>query len=197
MRTSKFKLKLFFCVSMCYFQSHLNKLRYESMSLSSSQNEQTHYTNGNHCGWILLLFHWFEPKVSLNSKESVFTLFLFSGTLAPNSRDHCQMGKRLHRKKERPESIRKWQLFICARGAGQLPGLVGWLEAQPAGAAGSTRVWWGGGRRWRLGCWMCVDSLWWSSSLNISNDYFKQLSFDHHNGFCYILFTNTEIDYNI
>lgn len=162
MRTSKFKLKLFFCVSMCYFQSHLNKLRYESMSLSSSQNEQTHYTNGNHCGWILLLFHWFEPKVSLNSKESVFTLFLFSGTLAPNSRDHCQMGKRLHRQKERPESIRKWQLFICARGAGQLPGLVArvtgssasWCSGQHSGLIGGVAD----DDGWDVGCvWTACD----------------------------------------
>lgn len=54
----------------------------------------------------------------------MFTLFLLSGALALNSCDHCQMGKRLHRQKERVESIRKWQLFSCARGAEQLPGLV-------------------------------------------------------------------------
>lgn len=54
------------------------------------------------------------------------------------------MGKRLHTEKERPDSIRKWQLFSCARGAGQLPGLVAkvtgsaasWCTGQPLGLMG-------------------------------------------------------------
>lgn len=77
----------------------------------------------------------------------VLALFLFSETLALNSGAHCQMGKRLHRQKERPESIRKWQLFSCARGAGQLPGLVAkvtgnsasWCSGQQLGLMGGWR----------------------------------------------------------
>lgn len=54
------------------------------------------------------------------------------------------MGKRLHRQKERPESIRKWLLFSGARGAGQLPGLVAkvtgssasWCSGQQLGLMG-------------------------------------------------------------
>jgi len=86
------------------------------------------------------LFYPFEPEVSLNAKESVFALFLFSDALALNSGDHCQMEKRLHRQKERPKSIRKWLLFSCARGAGQLPGVV----AKVTGSSAS----WCSGQQW-------------------------------------------------
>lgn len=57
------------------------------------------------------------------------------------------MGKRLHRQKERPESIRKWQLFSCARGAGQLPGLVAKVTGSSANCCSGQQLdfgrgWW-------------------------------------------------------
>ncbi|KAF0025323.1 hypothetical protein F2P81_022204 [Scophthalmus maximus] len=67
-----------------------------------------------------------------NGEEVSCGTLSFKGALALNSGDHCQMGKRQHRQKERPESIRKWQLFSCARGAGQLPGLVAKLTGSSA-----------------------------------------------------------------
>lgn len=109
----------FLFYSFCTWCIHRPTLTHcdKSMSLSPSQNEQTRQTRGSHCVKILFLFYPFEPEAFLNVKESVFTLFLFSGALALNRGGHCQMGKRLHRHKERAESIRKWQLFSCARGA--------------------------------------------------------------------------------
>lgn len=92
------------------------------------------------------MFHPFEPEVSLNAKESVFSLFLLSDALALKSRAHCQMGKRLHGQKERAESIRKWQLFSCARGAGQLPGLVAKVTGSSANVVQRAAVGSDGGR---------------------------------------------------
>lgn len=89
-------------------------------------------------------------RFPLTRGESVFALFLFSDALALNSCDHCQMGKRLHRQKERPESIRKWQLFSRARGAGQLPGRVAKVTGGSANCCG---------RPWR-GRWLAVDDGW-------------------------------------
>lgn len=70
----------------------------------------------------------------------MFTLFLFSGALALKGCDHCQMGKRLHRQKERAESIRKWQLFSCASGARQLPGLVAKVTGSSANCCSGQRM---------------------------------------------------------
>lgn len=135
---------------------------HKSIKRLSVQNEQIHLraTAVDKCCFCVSRF---EPGVSLSPKESVFTplfflLFVFSGFLALNSGDHCQMGKRLHTEKERPDSIRKWQLFSCARGAGQLPGLVAkvtgsaasWCSGQPLGLMGGLttvgildgRSWW-------------------------------------------------------
>lgn len=52
-----------------------------------------------------------------------------------------------------------------------------WLEAQPAGAAGSSWVWWegrGGNDGWDVGQW--AES-WWVS-LNVSTEYFKLHSYE-------------------
>lgn len=61
---------------------------------------------------------------------------LLSYGLALNSDDCCQMGKRLHRTRERSESIRKWQLFSRASRAGQLPGPVAKVTKSSANRCG-------------------------------------------------------------
>lgn len=66
---------------------------------------------------------------------------LLSYGLAPNSGDCCQMGKRLHRTRERPESIRKWQPFSRARGAGQLPGPVAKVTKSSSNQCKRAAVW--------------------------------------------------------
>lgn len=115
----------FYCI-------HLHTVKLLFYCDLTKKNEQSCQTK-SHCGQILLLFYPFEPVVSINTAERVFALSsLFRGFLALNSRKHCQMGKRLHRQKERPNSIRKWQLFSCARGARQLPGVVAKVTGSPA-----------------------------------------------------------------
>lgn len=69
------------------------------------------------------------------------------------------MGKRLHSQRERPESIRKWQLFSCAnearatswcccQGDSKLSQLVGWVVVTFDGGDGSEcRL-----RRWQGVC---------------------------------------------
>lgn len=75
----------------------------------------------------------------------MFALFsLLSYGLALNSGNCCQMGRGLHRTRERSESIRKWQLFSCARRAGQLPGPIAKVpnrcDGQQFGVMGWVRV---------------------------------------------------------
>lgn len=64
--------------------------------------------------------------------------------LAPNGGNCCQMGKRLHRTRERPESIRKWQPFSRARGAGQLPGPVAKVTQSSSNQCKRAAVWFDG-----------------------------------------------------
>lgn len=132
----------------------------KSINCSSTQNEQIHLksTIVDKCCFCLI------PILNLGFRSvlRVFSppppllfFFVFSGFLALNSRDYCQIGKRLHTEKERPDSIRKWQLFSRARGAGQLPGLVAkvtgnkasWCNGQPLGfnRGGWRLVYWTGG----------------------------------------------------
>lgn len=54
------------------------------------------------------------------------------------------MGKRLHTTRERAESIRKWQPFSYARGAGQLPGPVAKVTKSSSNQCKWAEVWFDG-----------------------------------------------------
>lgn len=104
-------------------------------------------------------------RFPLKLRRVCSAFFLLSDGLALKSHAHCQMGKRLHGQKERAESIRKWQLFSCARGAGQLPGLVAKVTGSSANMVQRAAVGSDGGGRveddgWDVGQEERAESWW-------------------------------------